>query len=719
MNIYIKKYLCILTVFAFGFCSQQVIWGQDHEKDFTDYKNIELTGDIPRDFTVSTNSKFERDIKKIEKKNKREVQKAEKRFYEESNYLIDDMLLSGKVYFDDTITRYANRIIDTLLKDDEELRKEIRVYTVKSPSVNAFTTDDGIIFMNWGLIAKAKNEAQLAYILAHEISHFQKEHIIDNFRESTKMNQGIGVYKKSSNVERMTASSNYSKELEFVADTAGLRIFLNSDYDLNGATSLFDVLSYGQAPFANEDFDYNIFQVDSTFAVKTDIVGNIQYEEIVPNDNEDSDTHPGISERKSKIEKIVGKMSNEGKSEFLVSEDKFAEVQNMIMYELPKMKLYEKDYPMAIYLSSLLLKNDTLNRYLRKNIIKGIYGIAKHKNFKQYDDLIDIYESEFLQGKNKYVYEFFKEMSPLETSALAMTMAYHYQQEYDYNDLGINKIIDNLIQDLVIIHQFELEDFNATVSDSTKYGMSGQINFDLGFVTDEDYYIDLIDRIITDRRVIEDRLDIISDGTYKTFRNDLHKNGYELGIDRLVVADPFYLKIDLRMQYPLDYLASATAKENISEIIVNNAEKLDMKVKSLNTGKLTKRSAQKFEHISFLNTWVEERLSYGGIDMVSIDYNKAVELSKKYKTSNFLWCGIVTAAESDPIGMTKIAYGIFFPPIWPKIFGPKRYTYYYSLLFDITEERPLVYDYNLVKLKDNNATLNSNIYYHLWQMNRD
>jgi len=403
----------------------------------------------------------------------------------------------------------------------------------------------------------------------------------------------------------------------------------------------------------------------------------------------------------------------------LVSKLKFEAAQNMIMHELPKMKLYEKDYPMAIYLSSLLLKNDTLNRYLRKNIIKGIYGIAKHKNFERYKDLMDIYTSNFTQGKNKYVYEFFEKMSATETSALTMTMAYNYQQEYDYNDPEINKIIENLIQDLIIKQEFLLEDFAETKSFIEEGKTQSLTDFDLRFVTKEPEYVDLVERITSDRRIIEDRLDIISDDDYKTFRNDLHKNGYELGIDKLVIVDPFYLKIDLRQDYPLDYIASSTAQEQISDIIKANAEKLDMKVKALNTDMLNKRSAERFEYLAFLNLWIEERLSYGGIDMVSIDHNKALALSKKYKTSNFLWSGIVTATESDPVGMLKLAYGILFPPIWPKVFGPKRYTYYYSLLFDITDERPLVYDYNLVKLKDNNATLNSNIYYHLWQMNRN
>ena len=713
------KNLFLLSFILLGWINVQSVQAQKHEKDFTDYKNIEMTGDIPRDFTVSTVTKYERDVKKIERKNKRSIQKAEDRFYEESNYLIDDLLLSGKVYFDDSITRYVNRIVDVLLKDDEELRKDIRVYTVKSTSINAFTTDDGIIFLNWGLIAKAKNEAQIAYVLAHEISHFQKEHIIDNFRESAKMNQGVGVYKKSSNVERMTASSNYSKDLEFIADTAGLRTYLTTDYDLNACISLFDVLALSDAPFADEDFDYNIFQVDSTFRVKSDIVGNIQYEEIEPDGNENSETHPGLGDRKARVEKAIEGMSNEGKSEFLVSKLKFEAVQNMIMHELPKMKLYEKDYPMAIYLSSLLLKNDTLNRYLRKNIIKGIYGIAKHKNFERYKDLMDIYTSNFTQGKNKYVYEFFEKMSATETSALTMTMAYNYQQEYDYNDPEINKIIENLIQDLIIKQEFLLEDFAETKSFIEEGKTQSLTDFDLRFVTKEPEYVDLVERITSDRRIIEDRLDIISDDDYKTFRNDLHKNGYELGIDKLVIVDPFYLKIDLRQDYPLDYIASSTAQEQISDIIKANAEKLDMKVKALNTDMLNKRSAERFEYLAFLNSWIEERLSYGGIDMVSIDHNKALALSKKYKTSNFLWSGIVTATESDPVGMLKLAYGILFPPIWPKVFGPKRYTYYYSLLFDITDERPLVYDYNLVKLKDNNATLNSNIYYHLWQMNRN
>ena len=74
-----------------------------------------------------------------------------------SNYFLRDLLLSGDVLVNDPLGNYVNRVADELLKNDPELRKQIHIYVIKSPHVNAHAFDKGFIFINVGLLlAEAK-----------------------------------------------------------------------------------------------------------------------------------------------------------------------------------------------------------------------------------------------------------------------------------------------------------------------------------------------------------------------------------------------------------------------------------------------------------------------------------------------------------------------------------------------------------------------------------
>ncbi|MGZ5303154.1 MAG: M48 family metallopeptidase, partial [Bacteroidia bacterium] len=149
-------------------------------QDFDNYKRLKCEGEIPQKFTTSSTDKYLADIKKAkETKEKRKEKKLKEEFYLESNFLIDELLLSGKILYNDPISSYVNKVMDELLKNEPELRKELEVYVIKSSAVNAFATGNGIIVVNMGLLAKLHNEAELAFILAHEVIHYREKHTID------------------------------------------------------------------------------------------------------------------------------------------------------------------------------------------------------------------------------------------------------------------------------------------------------------------------------------------------------------------------------------------------------------------------------------------------------------------------------------------------------------------------------------------------------------
>ena len=184
-------------------------------QDFDNYQLLKSTGTIPADFLIPSSEKYKKEIESIDKDEKRTERNDKKQFYLESNFLIDDLLQSSRVLFNDPITDYVNKVADELLKDEDELRQKLRFYAVRSSAVNAFATNQGIIFVNVGLLAQLESEAQLAFVLAHEIAHVQHGHALDMFLEAKKIDRYTSraeLMNQTSFDDRIVAKNYYSKE---------------------------------------------------------------------------------------------------------------------------------------------------------------------------------------------------------------------------------------------------------------------------------------------------------------------------------------------------------------------------------------------------------------------------------------------------------------------------------------------------------------------------
>ena len=91
-----------------------------------------------------------------------------------------------KNLFNDTVSNYLNAVMAKIL-ENRETKKDVRVFCIKSPVVNAYTTGNGIVFVTTGLLARVRTEAQLAFILSHEYMHYVYKHSIKGYIESRKI----------------------------------------------------------------------------------------------------------------------------------------------------------------------------------------------------------------------------------------------------------------------------------------------------------------------------------------------------------------------------------------------------------------------------------------------------------------------------------------------------------------------------------------------------
>ena len=136
------------------------------------------------------------------------------------------------------VTKYVNEIGQKVAIASGREEFDYEFYVVMDDALNAFALPGGKVFVNAGAIMETDSEAELAGLLAHEVSHSALSH---GFQLTTKGNLTANVVSYIPYVGN-TASSllvlNYSRGMEKQADIFGTRILVNAGYAADGVRNL-------------------------------------------------------------------------------------------------------------------------------------------------------------------------------------------------------------------------------------------------------------------------------------------------------------------------------------------------------------------------------------------------------------------------------------------------------------------------------------------------
>lgn len=154
----------------------------------------------------------------------------------------------GGAYKDPELTAYVNRI-GRRIADVSEQPGESWTFTVlDTPTVNAFALPGGYVYITRGLVALAKDEAELAGVIGHEIGHVTAGHGGSRRDRSTAASVGLllgglglavlGVdptlARGAMQVGQVAAGgtlASYSRSDELEADNLGVRYLARAGYD--------------------------------------------------------------------------------------------------------------------------------------------------------------------------------------------------------------------------------------------------------------------------------------------------------------------------------------------------------------------------------------------------------------------------------------------------------------------------------------------------------
>jgi predicted Zn-dependent protease len=124
---------------------------------------------------------------------------------------------------------------------------------LKNPYCNAFAYPNGVIYVHSGILSRMDNEAQLATLLAHEMTHATHRHQLREHRDvlnttavfaSIRATIGgmpaIGDLSSAlGTIGTKAAISGHSRTLETEADMEGIKLVIKAGYDPREAPKLF------------------------------------------------------------------------------------------------------------------------------------------------------------------------------------------------------------------------------------------------------------------------------------------------------------------------------------------------------------------------------------------------------------------------------------------------------------------------------------------------
>lgn len=729
-----KKSFIVKIVFA----SILLVAGNVYGQYDSNYIPLTSSGLLPEEFLKTARSISEEDIKTIGYGTDR---MAKQQFTISSNYFLRDLLLSGDVLINDPLGNYVNKVADELLKNDPELRKQIHIYVTKSPDVNAHAFDKGFIFINVGLLAQLENEAQLAYVLAHEITHVVKKHSVNQYIENIKLDKGTSSYETGSYEARNIAKYRFSQDNETEADAEGLVRIKESRYSVKALNGAFDVLQYSYLPFELVDFKKSFFE--DQYLILPDTFFLKKTAEIKSNDDYDDtkSTHPNIRKRRGAVEPELTVLDEASRKKYIVSEEEFKKVREIARFESCRLYLVDRDYINAIYASYILLEKYPENVYLKKVVAKALYNITiaesySNRNKSKYTYSIannarlssksySIPDYEKIEGPSQRVYYLLDQLDAKELNTLALSYTYKAYKK-NPQDLVLSALTDSLFSELVNSNQLYLNDFSKTskaqllaldtvkapvesvdtTAEESKYSKIKKQQQKVEITTDENFtkyaFVGLLeDTEFVKRftraskgltRKAEEKKDNLTYKERKKLEEQIakeNKNKYTLlGIEKVLFLEPFYMKVKtVNREEMINYFESEEKQVKLAEIQKKCADRLKLNYEMMSTKNMTTADMERYNLNSIMNDWLTERFNHGdNSDEMIVGSDDIKTLIEKYGTKYLAWTGIYNEK------------------------GKKSHNTYFFILFNLENGEVMKYETRYTKSKDNTDLVTSFVY---------
>ena len=282
-----------------------------------------------------------------------EYKKDYKEIYEARFAEVAKFLESTRAVTDQKANSYLQSLLEKIRDANPELKaREIRLLFSRDSWPNAFSMGEGTLVVNAGLMVFLDNEAELIFVICHELAHFYLEHSnksikknVENYNSKAFQNeltrlskQEYGAGKQIDELIRKLsfAGRRHSRENETEADRYAFMFMKNTGYDCNAIRTCLQLLdkvddSLLYKPVNPElTFNFTNYPFKKKWVQKESVIFSEMSNDDSPLTKKEKDslkTHPACTDRILRLEDSITKVQP-GKK-FIMDELLFRQLINI------------------------------------------------------------------------------------------------------------------------------------------------------------------------------------------------------------------------------------------------------------------------------------------------------------------------------------------------------------------------------------------------------
>lgn len=305
---------------------------------------------------------------------------------------IVDILKNGQIIYGNSAHKMIERIGKKLLEGNTR-SSEVKFFILRSNIYNAFATDQGYIFATTALLAQSNSEDEIAFVLAHELSHFLLKHATQTQaiipsrikeyqirrRKADRLNESEKIVKKLQIEfdELIKSIYQFRQEQELAADSLGAVLYHKAGYSKIELSIAISNLQHDYPIFHKNKFNYKCLtdniSVPSFNKILDDscenykdfktLVDKYKYAIIFDEEKKEMDytfsTHPSWVKRLNQIKKLSAKLDFSSANVNLLPLN--MEMNLDLLEELFTFNFVTGKYFLAMAYANILYQKDTSN----------------------------------------------------------------------------------------------------------------------------------------------------------------------------------------------------------------------------------------------------------------------------------------------------------------------------------------------------------------------
>jgi len=327
----------------------------------------------------------------------KEYREDYKYIYEGRFELVTELFNGTKTVTDQKVHQYLQQVLKDITDANPELKAlTIRLFFSRDSWPNAYSIGEGTLLVNAGLFVYLENEAQLVYIICHELAHLYLDHSNKKIKKNVETLNSEAFKKEIKRISKQEYNAGrqldsliknisygflrHSRENETEADQYALRFIKNTNYDSKAIISCLQLLdkvddsSFYKPLVLEQVFNFNEYPFKKRWVQKESVLFGQMVNDDSPLSAKEKDslkTHPDCDKRIDLLRESV-QSTTAGKF-FITDESYFNQLKKDFLVEITEQLFKSNALSRNLYLSLQMLQQ-------QENLQFAIFSVARCLN---------------------------------------------------------------------------------------------------------------------------------------------------------------------------------------------------------------------------------------------------------------------------------------------------------------------------------------------------